>query len=137
MHAADLKKWGGRVWGCFAAQREQAPSPRNLWGSKRGATAFAFVVRGFIPARLRSSRKVCACGVSGEMEWQGLGLLRSPAGASSLATEFVWVKKRGAAAFAFVVRGLCGSNKPWSAAIAFVAREFTPARLRSSRKACA
>ena len=71
------------------------------------------------------------------MGWQGLGLLRSPAGASSLATEFVWVKKRGAAAFAFVVRGLCGSNKPWSAAIAFVAREFTPARLRSSRKAYA
>ncbi|WP_218189783.1 hypothetical protein, partial [Pseudomonas sp. KK4] len=79
----------------------------------------AFVAREFTPARLRSSRKAYACGVSGEMEWQGLGLLRSPAGASSLATEFVWVKKRGAAAFAFVVRG------------------FIPARLRSSRKACA
>jgi len=29
------------------------------------------------------------------MGWQGLGLLRSPAGASSLATEFVWVKNVG------------------------------------------
>ncbi|VVN92897.1 hypothetical protein PS718_02038 [Pseudomonas fluorescens] len=38
------------------------------------------VVRGFIPVRLRSSRKTGARGLSGKTRWQVLGLLRSPSG---------------------------------------------------------
>ncbi len=45
------------------------------------------VVRGFIPARLRSSRKPGTCDFPGETGSQGLGLLRSPTGINPLATE--------------------------------------------------
>ena len=44
------------------------------------------VARELAPARVRSARKSDMQGVSAGMELQGLGLLRSPAGASSLAT---------------------------------------------------
>jgi len=111
-----------------AAQPSGSKLPRHgiCVGKKRGAAAFAFVVRElcgsnkpwsaaiafvareFTPVRLRSSRKACAYGGPEGMGWQGLGLLRSPAGASSLATEFVWVKKRGSCR----VR-LCGEGIVW------------------------
>jgi len=44
------------------------------------------VARGFIPARLRSSRKPGTCDSPGETGSQGLGLLRSPTGINPLAT---------------------------------------------------
>jgi hypothetical protein len=45
-----------------------------------------FVVRGFIPDRLRSSRKISRRGVPAEIGLQGLGPLRSPSGINPLAT---------------------------------------------------
>jgi hypothetical protein len=45
------------------------------------------VVRGFIPARLRSGRKTGTRDLPGETGSQGLGLLRSPTGINPLATE--------------------------------------------------
>jgi hypothetical protein len=45
------------------------------------------VARGFIPARLRSSRKTGTRDLLVETGPQGLGLLRSPAGINPLATE--------------------------------------------------
>jgi hypothetical protein len=45
------------------------------------------VARGFIPARLRSSRKTGTRDLPGETDSQGLGLLRSPTGINPLATE--------------------------------------------------
>ena len=45
------------------------------------------VARGFIPARLRSSRKTGTRDLPGETGSQGLGLLRSPTGINPLATE--------------------------------------------------
>ena len=45
------------------------------------------VARGFIPARLRSSRKPGTCDLPGETGSQVLGLLRSPTGINPLATE--------------------------------------------------
>ena len=50
-------------------------------------TEMMIVVRGFIPARLRSSRKTGARDLSVETGSQGLGLLRSPTGINPLATE--------------------------------------------------
>ena len=44
------------------------------------------VARGFIPARLRSSRKTGTRDLSGETGSQVLGLLRSPTGINPLAT---------------------------------------------------
>ncbi len=44
------------------------------------------VARGFIPARLRSSRKTGTRDLPGETGSQGLGLLRSPTGINPLAT---------------------------------------------------
>jgi len=44
------------------------------------------VARGFIPARLRSSRKTGTRDLPVETGSQGLGLLRSPAGINPLAT---------------------------------------------------
>jgi hypothetical protein len=45
------------------------------------------VARGFIPARLRSSRKPGSRDLPVETGSQGLGLLRSPTGINPLATE--------------------------------------------------
>ena len=45
------------------------------------------VARGFIPARLRSSRKPGTCDLPGETGSQVLGLLRSPTGMNPLATR--------------------------------------------------
>ena len=45
------------------------------------------VVRGFIPVRLRSSRKTGTRDLPGEIDSQGLGLLRSPTGINPLATR--------------------------------------------------
>ncbi len=45
------------------------------------------VARGFIPARLRSSRKTGTRNLSVETGSQVLGLLRSPTGINPLATE--------------------------------------------------
>ena len=45
------------------------------------------VARGFIPARLCSSRKTGTRDLPGETSAQGLGLLRSPTGINPLATE--------------------------------------------------
>jgi len=45
------------------------------------------VARGFIPARLRSSRKTGIRDLPGEIDSQGLGLLRSPTGINPLATR--------------------------------------------------
>ncbi len=45
------------------------------------------VARGFIPARLRSSRKTGTRDLSVETGSQVLGLLRSPTGINPLATE--------------------------------------------------
>jgi hypothetical protein len=50
-------------------------------------TEMMTVVRGFIPARLRSSRKTGTRDVLVETGSQGLGLLRSPTGINPLATE--------------------------------------------------
>ena len=47
----------------------------------------AFVARELAPVRLRSSRKISARVLSERTTGSGMGLLRSPAGASSLATE--------------------------------------------------
>ncbi len=49
-------------------------------------TEMMIVVRGFIPARLRSSRKTGTRDLPGETGSQGLGLLRSRAGINPLAT---------------------------------------------------
>jgi len=45
------------------------------------------VARGFIPARLRSSRETGTHDLPVETGSQGLGLLRSPTGINPLATE--------------------------------------------------
>jgi hypothetical protein len=45
------------------------------------------VARGFIPVRLRSSRKTIQLGSTGKMCSQDLGPLRSPAGINPLATS--------------------------------------------------
>ncbi len=50
-------------------------------------TEMMIVVRGFIPARLRSSRKTGTRDLPGETGSQVLGLLRSPTGINPLATE--------------------------------------------------
>ncbi len=50
-------------------------------------TEMMTVARGFIPARLRSSRKTGTRDLPGETGSQGLGLLRSPTGINPLATE--------------------------------------------------
>ncbi len=50
-------------------------------------TEMMIVVRGFIPARLRSSCKTGTRDLPGETGSQGLGLLRSPTGINPLATE--------------------------------------------------
>jgi hypothetical protein len=50
-------------------------------------TEMMTVARGFIPARLRSSRKPGTCDFPGETGSQVLGLLRSPTGINPLATE--------------------------------------------------
>jgi hypothetical protein len=50
-------------------------------------TEMMIVARGFIPARLRSSRKPGTRDLPGEIGSQGLGLLRSPTGINPLATE--------------------------------------------------
>ncbi len=50
-------------------------------------TEMMTVVRGFIPVRLRSSRKTGTRDLPGEIDSQGLGLLRSPTGINPLATE--------------------------------------------------
>ncbi len=50
-------------------------------------TGMMTVARGFIPARLRSSRKPGTCDLPGETGSQVLGLLRSPTGINPLATE--------------------------------------------------
>ncbi len=50
-------------------------------------TEMMTVVRGFIPARLRSSRKPGTCDLPGETGSQVLGLLRSPTGINPLATR--------------------------------------------------
>ncbi|MFJ4604850.1 hypothetical protein [Pseudomonas atacamensis] len=50
-------------------------------------TEMITVVRGFIPARLRSSRKTGTRDLPGETGSQGLGLLRSPTGINPLATR--------------------------------------------------
>src|SRR5471030_1912993 len=47
------------------------------------------VARGLAPVRLRSSRKTIARGVLDTSRWQVLGPLRSPTGASSLATKSI------------------------------------------------
>ena len=49
-------------------------------------TEMMTVARGFIPARLRSSRKPGSRDLPGETG-EGLGLLRSPTGINPLATE--------------------------------------------------
>ena len=49
-------------------------------------TEMMTVARGFIPARLRSSRKTGARDLPVETGSQGLGLLRSPTGINPLAT---------------------------------------------------
>ena len=49
-------------------------------------TEMMTVARGFIPARLRSSRKTGTRDLPGETGSQGLGLLRSPTGINPLAT---------------------------------------------------
>ncbi|GLH19638.1 hypothetical protein BR1R3_23810 [Pseudomonas atacamensis] len=50
-------------------------------------TEMMTVARGFIPARLRSSRKNGTHDLPVETGSQGLGLLRSPTGINPLATE--------------------------------------------------
>ncbi|WP_207843258.1 hypothetical protein, partial [Pseudomonas sp. 69_B] len=55
-------------------------------------TEMMTVVRGFMPARLRSSRKPGTCDFPGETGSQGLGLLRSPTGMNPLATVIIPVK---------------------------------------------
>ncbi len=50
-------------------------------------TGMLTVVRGFIPARLRSSRKTGTRDLPVETGSQVLGLLRSPTGINPLATE--------------------------------------------------
>jgi hypothetical protein len=50
-------------------------------------TEMMTVARGFIPARLRSSRKAGTRDLPRETGSQGLGLLRSPTGINPLATE--------------------------------------------------
>jgi len=62
------------------------------------------VARALAPVRLRSSRQTKHCGVPGKSGVLVLGLLRSPAGASSLATGF-----RGAEIFLAASRA-CGAG---------------------------
>jgi len=50
-------------------------------------TEMMIVARGFIPARLRSSRKTGTRDLPVETGSQGLGLLRSPTGINPLATR--------------------------------------------------
>ncbi len=92
------------AWGRYATQREQAPSPQQRSGINNCNTAIAPeacrrrpifrhahhpVARKLAPAGLRSSPKPWRLGVSGRSHSNGLGLLRNPAGASSLATTAV------------------------------------------------
>jgi len=72
--------WGGRVWGRCAAQRGWIPSPQGWW---RDCILWLGSLLPFgCAAVVKPVHAVCL----EELGWQGLGLLRSPAGASSLAT---------------------------------------------------
>ncbi|MDR6161810.1 hypothetical protein QE391_001438 [Pseudomonas fluorescens] len=91
------------------------------------------VARELAPARGRSRRKSTVLGVSEKTGLPGLGLLRSPAGASSLATGDVWAFGRGGLCI-----GLRCSTVPMPLSrMMTVARELAPARGRSRRKSTA
>jgi hypothetical protein len=68
------------------AQIDNAAYEANAGQSSEGSSDIRPVARGLAPVRLRSSRKPDACGVPGSTRVQVLGLLRSPTGASPLAT---------------------------------------------------
>ena len=88
------------------------------------------VARELAPARGRSRRKSSVLGVPEKTGLPGLGLLRSPAGASSLATGGVLEFVRGGLCF-----GLRCSTVPTPLSrMMTVARELAPARGRSRRK---
>ena len=88
------------------------------------------VARELAPARGRSRRKFAALGVSEKTGLPGLGLLRSPAGASSLATGGVWAVGRGGLCFDL----RCSRVATSLSQMMTVARELAPARGRSRRK---
>ena len=70
--------------------KKNAPGKRRVADSSKNGVVLglrdAFVARELAPARLRSSRNAGDCTLSDRTLLQVLGLLRSPAGASSLAT---------------------------------------------------
>ncbi len=87
---------GGRFWGCCTAQREQARSPRGLCTTRlslteRGASVASELARAGPGWRSRAKRpQQDDCRLSDKTRWPILGLLHSPARASSLATGAVY-----------------------------------------------
>ncbi len=111
----------GRGGLCFDLRCSRVPTPLSRMMT---------VARELAPARGRSRREFAALGVSEKTGLPGLGLLRSPAGASSLATGGVWAFGRGGLCF-----GLRCSTVPMPLSrMITVARELAPARGRSRRK---
>jgi|GEM_PF-4906535 len=114
----------------------------DVWAFGRGGLCFGLsnsvlgplsrmmtVARELAPARWRSRRKPAVLGVSEKTGLPGLGLLRSPAGASSLATGGVWAVGRGGLCF-----GVSNSVLGPLSRMLTVARELAPARGRSRRR---
>ncbi|MGA5481786.1 hypothetical protein ACPCIT_04525 [Pseudomonas siliginis] len=97
-------------------------------------TEMMIVVRGFIPARLRSSRKPGTRDLPGETGSQVLGLLRSPTGINPLATEDVIATEDPIAPEDPIATVPIEGEHPVLTEMMIVARGFIPARLRSSRK---
>ncbi|MGF6171225.1 hypothetical protein M2426_004857 [Pseudomonas moraviensis] len=110
----------GRGGLCFGLRCSTVPTPLSRMMT---------VARELAPARGRSRRKSAVLGVSGKTGLPGLGLLRSPAGASSLATGGVWAFGRGGLCF-----GVSNSVLGPLSRMLTVARELAPARGRSRRK---
>ncbi len=91
-------------------------------------TEMMIVARGFIPARLRSSRKNGTRDLPVETGSQGLGLLRSPTGINPLTTEVPIATGHP------IVTVPIERSTRFLTEMMTVARGFIPARLRSSRK---
>ncbi|SDU29826.1 hypothetical protein SAMN04490196_1406 [Pseudomonas moraviensis] len=106
---------------CFGLRCSRVPTPLSRMMT---------VARELAPARGRSRREFAVLGVSEKTGLPGLGLLRSPAGVSSLATGGVWGFGRGGLCI-----GLRCSTVPMPLSrMMTVARELAPARGRSRRK---
>src|SRR5690242_19834770 len=106
-----------RLCACCAAEREQAPSPQGCVVLPLSALfPYPTLFRSLAPAGVRSAPKPAEPVLPDPPHAQASRLLRTPAGASSLAT------------------GLCGDQFLCGLRLPFVARALAPAGVRSAPK---